>query len=56
MSDIPPIREGEATKALHEDQDSVVVKPLGAPEDLSGAPVIKEAGLLPKLLHEAKEL
>jgi len=56
MSDIPPIREGGVTKALHEDQDPVVVKPLGAPEDPSRAPIRKESRLLPQLLHEAEEL
>jgi len=56
MSDIPLIREGGITKALHEDQDPVVVKQLGAPEDLSGAPIRKEPRLLPQLLHEAEEL
>jgi len=56
MSDIPPIREGGDTKALHEDQDLVVVKPLGAPEDPSGASIMKEPRLLPQLLHKAKEL
>jgi len=55
MSDIPPIREGEVTKALHEDQDPVIFKHLGAPEDPSGAPIIKEPRLLPQLLHKAEE-
>jgi len=56
MSDIPLVREGGVTKALHEDQDPVVVKPLGAQEDPSGAPIIKEPRLLPQLLHKAEEL
>jgi len=56
MSDIPPIREGGVTKALHEDQDPIVVKSLGASEDPSGAPIRKEPRLLPELLHEAEEL
>jgi len=56
MSDIPLIREGRVTKALHEDQDLVIVKHLGAPEDPSGAPIIKEPRLLPQLLHGAEKL
>jgi len=56
MSDIPPIRGGGVTKALHEDQDPVVVKHLGAPEDPSGAFIIKDPRLLPQLLHEAEEI
>jgi len=56
MSDIPPIREGGVTKTLHEDQDPVVVKHLGAPEDPSGASVGNEPQILSQLLHEAKEL
>jgi len=56
MSDIPFITEGGVTKALHEDQDPVVVKHLGAPDDPSGAPIVKEPRILPQLLHEAEEL
>jgi len=56
MSDIPPISEGGVTLALHEDQDPVVVKPLGAPEYPSGAPIIKKPRLLPQLFHKAEEL
>jgi len=51
-----PIREGGVTEALHEDQDPVVVKHLGTPEDPSGALIVKEQRLLPQLFHEAKEL
>jgi len=56
MSDIPPIRAGGVTKALHEDQDPVIVKYLGTPEDPSGAPIIQEPRLLSLLLHKAEEL
>jgi len=56
MSDIPPIREDGVTKALHEDQDPVIVKYLGTPEDPSGAPIIQEPRLLPMLPQKAEEL
>jgi len=55
-SDIAPIRESGATKVIHEDQDPVVVKPLGAPEGPSKAPIINEPQLLPQLLHQSEEL
>jgi len=56
MSDILSIREGGVAKVLHKDQDPVVDKHLGAPEDPSGASIGQEPRLLPSLLHEAEEL
>jgi len=56
VRDIPPIREAGVTKALYEVQDPVVVKPVGAPEDPSGAPIINDPRLLFQLLHKAEEL